>query len=1050
MPSVGLRARALEEALRLLPSAGFTALAQHEEANAQQCGYEAHLVCRADPDCAGADAADEAFVATLPKRGPVSQMPNAVLLQVVALCARGRRGLIPASTQSAIVPFLLRSLTGGTGGFGSGGEAAASQRLSLTVAALAHLLDSSAEGSKVLALEGNVLQMVRLFLSRGVYPTDAKPHPGAIPPSPAQEVALCRLALARLMCLPAVDSIEAARHEVIVFVRKWWQRLALSAEGSLSVANPSPRYAIPDGSDDGGEGQLSVPPTLRAVLELMAALVDTRRHAPWLAANLRSLASELSPAFLCAFLASQDVLTAHAASRVASAFARLELTRAAVPSAEALDWLSVVLAQATSSLRQTLASISSACSRATLLAAEPLLVALARLACLCSLGVSRAAGRGTEAVEEAGVVCLELLRVLAPEAAAVDAAIGEADGEGEGEGGGREGGWGREGSTPGNRALRRQRLERVLRDGLAYALGTCSLTSGGLLRGALESFLTPLELEAARARFLQQQQQQEQSAEWELEAEAELSLSRLHALLIANQSGGSGGDPLGQEESLYEYGNGYGYESAGASMLVPMQQSPASCGCGSGSGGNERSGEQQSRAHGPFTLTREGGQSEAESAAQRALETQEARHLGATADMDGGQDWSYEVDESQACAGGESPQPAQHSPSASLDSTRICDASADGSAGNAMVVQGTRQRQRQQQQRQSQSLSLSLSPAASATTSDDLERRRTAAPSALPAAASSSFSSSACATSSSETSGSSWPRRALEAEKAALYQSGLLRREQQLRAEQEQALSEAWGKMSALAEAEALAQTERASASAWADACQDKLLREQERGAELETELAKVQARIAAEQQARATDRARAEAVLGQAKEQAQKEASALRELLAAAEARLAAKAADEAALLLLFEESKAQALVVAQAQAGEHAAALQRAASVLTAEQAAHRCTAEELERVKTKVDVLAADLASQRNMLASATQSHDREKRRADALQAELASHRNLLSFIANAAGNGKLPAASSEGESEGGKGAAAQQQLSSIHRLSMSLSQQQGDKENQQYFG
>jgi len=601
--------------------------------------------------------------------------------------------------------------------------------------------------------------------------------------------------------------------------------------------------------------------------------------------------------------------------------------------------------------------------------------------------------------------------------------------------------------------LRRQRLERVLRDGLAYALGTCSLASGGLLP-ALESFLTPLELEGARARLLQQQ---EQSAEWELEAEAELSLSRLHALLIANLPGGSGGDdPLGQEECLCEYGNGYGYESAGPSMLVPMQQSPASCGSGGGGGGdNKRSGEQQSRAHGPFTLAREGGtlaiggQSEAESAAQRALETQEARHLGATADMDGGQDWSYEVDESQACAGGESPQPAQHSPSASLDSTRICDASDDGSAGNAMVVQGTRQRQQQQRQSQSQS----LSPAASATTADDLERRSTAASSPLPAA------SSACATSSSETSGSSWLRRALEAEKAALYQSGLLRREQQLRAEQEQALSEAWGKMSALAEAEALAQTERASASAWADTCQDKLLREQERGAELETELANVQARIAAEQQARATDRARAEAMLGQAKEQAQKEASALRELLAAAEARLAAKAADEAALLLQFEESKAQALIVAQAQAGEHAAALQRAASVLGSEQAAHRCTAEELERVKTKVDVLAADLATQRNMLASATQSHDREKRRADALQAELASHRNLLSFIANAAGNGKLPAASSssECESEGGddsgvvgKGAAAQQQLRSIHRLSMSLSQQQGDKENQQYFG
>jgi len=270
---------------------------------------------------------------------------------------------------------------------------------------------------------------------------------------------------------------------------------------------------------------------------------------------------------------------------------------------------------------------------------------------------------------------------------------------------------------------------------------------------------------------------------------------------------------------------------------------------------------------------------------------------------------------------------------------------------------------------------------------------------------------------------SSWPRRALEAEKTAHYQTGLLKREQQLRAEQEQALGVAWSKLAALAEAEAAAQTERSSAVSWALVCEEQLLREQEGAAALEASVAQARAQATAEAHARVAAQAQADATLERERARAAKENSTLCERLGAAEEKLASLATDEAVLRRLLAEAKAEA----QAQARVHADALDRANAALKEEQALRRRASEDLERER---------------------QEALRERQRADSLQSELSGHARLLNLIAAAAsgqGVAKSCVPSPDSGSIGG-GVAAAQALQSIHRLTASLSQEdEGDKEN-----
>ena len=217
-----------------------------------------------------------------------------------------------------IVPFLLNNLVG------QQHQHQDSRRLSLCVGCLALVVEHAAETDRILGLETNTTQLVRLCLNRGVYP-EASPLPhgqmSADPvPTPVQEVAICHRALGQLLCMGPISGSSVVRTDVVGFVRKWFQRLSATAEatGSSSPRRGSAlRFEMPSSSSScggggGGREVKAAVPTLRAVLQLLVVLVSTRH--PWLMSHIDSVMRDLDPSFLRAYVQCSDAATASAAA----------------------------------------------------------------------------------------------------------------------------------------------------------------------------------------------------------------------------------------------------------------------------------------------------------------------------------------------------------------------------------------------------------------------------------------------------------------------------------------------------------------------------------------------------------------------------------------------------------------------------------------------------------------------------------------------------------------------------------------------------------------
>ena len=887
----------------------------------------------------GNDENDEELM--LLKQSLQDNGPAATLQSNVSLLRLCRVLLLHAPRHSPLdphlVPFLLKSLTGP-----SDSDTHQGARLSLTVSALALMLETE---SPVLALESNTLQMLRLFLSRGVYPTEttASRCPDSGCPTPTQEAKLCRLGLTRLLSLSPVDRSELVRTEIISFLRKWWHRLALSSEGVLSASSSSPKYRVPGTTAE----EL---PTLRVVLELMASIVDIRRSLPWLAASLKSLARELPPAFLQVFLRCADYKTVFATARVLSAFALMELgdtPRERPLAAEACAWMRVVLDATVETVAKVVASTGTGTGmggaslpRKIYLGVEPLLYGLIRLLYHCFVGLTHRSSMPllTSSNSTLTSACKGVLSLFMAEAAAT---IGTS-----------------EENQEASRSSSLSSKLQLLRRGVAFALGACSIVGVEPLH-VLEGAIVPHEaFEAARGALLQGYNYNDDEDEDGVDDDESDDLVRkLLFLLRLHESSFTRGEASPTSSSTRDC----------TTSVIMMQQSPNST---DQDQGEEGQGEGQGEGEGEEELFRSPQPYRGKQLVRGTFQVQSQQQA---AECDGA--WSYSFDSPDERRTHHSRHDNRDDSISSLCQGQVMDSTA-------------RKFARDTDTRRETTLGLDQPPAAAET---------------------------ANSTNTDTVGGlsSTWPRRALEAEKAAHFQACLLKREQQLRAEQATVLGEAWDKMSVLAEAEAAATIAAASAAEWAEACQNNLLREQERNASLEQELHQVQTRAHSAKEASA----RTETSL-------RRQIEELRSKLGHVEARFAEKTASlHRQVQELNEQTAAQAHALglakeqSQREAQAHAKAVDNLTSALHAEQAAHRKTSDEL-----RVEM-------------------DKERLRADAHAAELANHRQLLSFIhrattVSAAGTGTGAECVTEFPGDG-------KTLQQIRRMSIALSQ--SDKEN-----
>lgn len=278
------------------------------------------------------------------KRG--SPLSNQVLLD---FCEASPSGVqTDPAFVDLFIPFLLLNLVGQ-----QQPQHQDSRRLSLCVGCLALVVEHAAETDRILGLETNTTQLVRLCLNRGVYPEAPHGQANSDPiPTPVQEVAICHRALGQLLCMLPISGSSVVRTDVVGFVRKWWQRLAATADASASSSprrSSALRFEMPSSSSNkgggtGGRDAKTAVPTLRAVLQLLVVLVSTRHS--WLFSHLEGIMQDLDPSFLRAYVQCGDAATASAAANL------LCLLLQCSCEAEAVGWLPPVLDLATRRLEQ--------------------------------------------------------------------------------------------------------------------------------------------------------------------------------------------------------------------------------------------------------------------------------------------------------------------------------------------------------------------------------------------------------------------------------------------------------------------------------------------------------------------------------------------------------------------------------------------------------------------------------------------------------------------------------------------------------------------------
>lgn len=226
-----------------------------------------------------------------------------------ALSTSPQQQLDPALS-SCLVPYLLTNLNNT-----SNTQHVDSRRLSLCVACLAFVVERSAETERILGLDSNTMQMIRLCLSRGVYPDNLVGSGGGVP-TPLQEAVCCRKALSRLLDIPQIAASSIVRAEIVGFVRKWWQRLAATADASSSssLSLKAPKFDMPSRAAGAGGTAINPCNPLRAALQIMVCVVESGHE--WLLGNLQSLMHDLAPAFLWAYVRCDDESASACASRL--------------------------------------------------------------------------------------------------------------------------------------------------------------------------------------------------------------------------------------------------------------------------------------------------------------------------------------------------------------------------------------------------------------------------------------------------------------------------------------------------------------------------------------------------------------------------------------------------------------------------------------------------------------------------------------------------------------------------------------------------------------
>jgi len=161
-----------------------------------------------------------------------------------------------AKWTNTLVPSLLASL----------GEKQGAHCLSLAVACLAFLIEAHASAVDVLG-EGNVSQMIKLCLSKAMYPSSSPSiYSSCLLKSPMFEVSYCRIALKRLLVIPSVACQESTRSELCIFASKWYERLYLAAIGqSVTSAVYVPRQQ----EEEEEEGSEETQPASRTALSVL-------------------------------------------------------------------------------------------------------------------------------------------------------------------------------------------------------------------------------------------------------------------------------------------------------------------------------------------------------------------------------------------------------------------------------------------------------------------------------------------------------------------------------------------------------------------------------------------------------------------------------------------------------------------------------------------------------------------------------------------------------------------------------------------------------------
>lgn len=338
---------------------------------------------------------------------------NDRLLILFSLLAHGNQ--LPVDCIHVIIPYLLSILSGG-----QSESAEAPQRLSLTVAVLSFLLPHYNDADKILGLESNVLQIIRLCLSRGVYPLSSPPASAATIPSPMEEAAICRVSLAQILRLPNIASSNVMS-EIVGFMRKWWLRLNANAQGTLASVSTTGGHRAADGAASiTGLDPMVVPP-LRTALEILVTITnvittphslrieceerDSRDRFEWLLRGVRSMIGDLPPLFLASLLSSSgiaDIKCAYAAAHLLSSLVHLHLRSGG---AEAAPWVDAALIAARAVLGALLDTRHA--SYHHYLAVEPLMFTLAQLIGDCishqkETGRATTGGAGLEGVGALG------------------------------------------------------------------------------------------------------------------------------------------------------------------------------------------------------------------------------------------------------------------------------------------------------------------------------------------------------------------------------------------------------------------------------------------------------------------------------------------------------------------------------------------------------------------------------------------------------------------------------------------------------------------------